>query len=171
MSAVGSRADCHTLDREALLAAALAETCAELRLVDVADLIVFAHMDIHPNISDLVNSSLELHFMENTLRYGWAATAEASWSEPPTLMFDMEFRHAGVTAFFKLMLRGENTAVELHHVGFDSPSADPAENTRRLGAALAAARAPMELERAARIIAGAIAAPPREAPPHRAGRG
>jgi hypothetical protein len=162
---MGSRADSRTREREALLAGALEDVCAELRLIDVADLIVFARMDLHPNISDLVSSSLELHFAEDTLRYGWGATAEATWSEAPALLFDMEFRHAGVTAFFRLALRGEETGVELHHIGFDGASDDPHENTRRLGAALAAARAPMAAERAARILAGA---PPPSAlqPPH-----
>jgi hypothetical protein len=157
---VGSRADRHTDEREALLKEGLAEVSAELRLIDAADLIVFARMDLHPNIGDLVNSSLELYFAENTLRYGWVATAEASWNEPPVLMFDMEFRHAGVTAFFKLTLRGEATEVELHHIAFEQPGDDPSENTARLAAAIAGARAPMALEHAARIIAGSLAEPP-----------
>jgi hypothetical protein len=159
---MGSRADRHTDEREALLRDGLAEVCAELRLIDPADLIVFARMDLHPNIGDLVNSSLELYFTENTVRYGWVATAEASWSDPPVLMFDMEFRHAGVTAFFKLTLRGEATEVELHHIAFDHPGDEPSENTARLAAAIADARAPKALEHAARILAGTM--PPAEAP-------
>jgi hypothetical protein len=156
---MGARADRHTQQREQLLNEGLAEVSGELRLIDAADLIVFARMDLHPNIGDLVNSSLELYFAENTVRYGWVATAEASWSEPPALMFDMEFCHAGVTAFFTLVLKGESTAVDLHHISFDNPAGDAVENTARFAAAIEAARAPMALERAARILAAGAAEP------------
>jgi hypothetical protein len=131
--------------RARALTGALAEVAAELRLIDVAELVAFIRTENHPNISDLVSSSLELYFKPDLLRYGWGADARVRWGEPPALAFDMEFRHLGVTVFFRLLLESSRAWVELNYVALEGASASPEENTRRILAAIADARIPEAL--------------------------
>lgn len=143
-AALPVRPDDHAARRERALADGVKRVASELRLIDAMDLIAFVRTENHPNIGDLVNSSAELSFKEGTLSYGWAADAELNWDGEPTIMLDMEFRHSGVTAFFKLVLESEQAGIDLHFISFDDPSPDPVENTSHLVAALSDAQlAPM----------------------------
>jgi hypothetical protein len=140
--------DGHTRAREKALADGLKDVAAELRLVDVVDLITFIRTENHPNIGDLVNSSVELFFKEDTLRYGWAAEVDLKWGSTPSIMLDMEFRHLRVTVFFKLILESLHAAVDLHYVSFESPSPNPGDNTSHLIRAIADAKLPARAARA-----------------------
>lgn len=126
--------------REEALAQAVCDVAEELRLVDVTDFIAFVRTEKHANISDLVKSSTELFFKNETLRYGLGANVEADWDTTPEVRLDLEFRNNGVWIYFSLTLDARGSSVEIHHTEFADPSEDPEENTRRLVEALAEAR-------------------------------
>jgi hypothetical protein len=130
----------HVLMREMALAEAVKEVATELRLVDVGDLIAFVRMGQLANIQDLVDSSVELFFKPGALTYAWAADLEVSWTTPPIIFLDLEFRHLAVTVFFSLALRPGSASVQIHDVRFERPSDDPELNTRQLVDAIADAR-------------------------------
>ena len=134
------RHNSRVLAREKALADGVKEVAAELRLIDVVNLVVFVNLEKHGNIDDLVNSSAELYFKPDTLRYGWASHVDLNWGGPAKIYLDMEFRHRGVTVFFSLMLGALTASVDIHSISFDVSSDDPEENTNRLIAALADAR-------------------------------
>jgi hypothetical protein len=52
----------------------------------------------------------------------------------------MEFRHAAVSAFFRLMIGRKRAAVDVVEVLFDNDDLDEAAKDQRLGAAIAGAR-------------------------------
>jgi hypothetical protein len=126
--------------RRQMIADAMTEVCGELRLIDLAGFIAFIHAEAHPNLNDLIDSSVELYFAPGVLTYGWGAAADLRWGSQPIVKLDMEFRFSGVTAFFGLLVGAPTVAVELHYIAFEPRSSDPARNTARLGEALTAAR-------------------------------
>ena len=128
------------LDRERVIAAALVDVASELRLTDVAELINLIRNDEAANLADLVNSSTELFYKSGTLRYALTASFKAPWDATPEVALDMEFRHASVSAFFRLTIGRRRAGVEIIDVLFDEDGLDERAKVERLSAALASAR-------------------------------
>lgn len=149
VSPAQSIADPHTRVREQALAGSIQDVAAELRLIDVVHLIGYLQGEKHANIADLVRSSAELYFRNDTLRYGWAGSVDLKWGGVPAIHLDMEFANRGVFVYFDLLLEATSAGVDLRFIEFDDPSSDPEENSRRLIEALQDAR-----------ISGFLAGPP-----------
>ena len=132
--------DKHTFVRERALAEGMKELAADLRLIDVADLVAYIRRGQHANMNDLVSSAAELFFKENTLRYGWAADIELKWGSAPSVMLDMEFQHRNVSVFFKLVLQALNAAIDIHYISFKDFTGEPDRATELLIEAIADAR-------------------------------
>ncbi len=128
------------LDWERAIAEALGDVAAEIRLTDVAELIDLIRNDQAANLADLIHSSTELFFKSGTLRYALSADFAAAWEAAPEVALDMEFRHAAVSAFFRLTLGRRRMAVEVLDVLFDEMDLDDEAKSGRLAAALASAR-------------------------------
>ncbi|MGD0633119.1 MAG: hypothetical protein ABSA13_02395 [Beijerinckiaceae bacterium] len=128
------------LVRTKIVANSIREIAADLRLIDVSDLIAFIHGEKFANIEDLVSSSTELFFKEGTMNFAWAAALDVSWDEPPTILIDMEFHHMSVSAFFTLALKNTHGCIDVKHIWFAVPSFDDEYDTARLADAIADAR-------------------------------
>ena len=128
------------LDRKRVIADALADVASELRLTDVAELIALIRNDEAANLADLVNSSTELFYKKGTLRYALSASFEAPWDATPEVALDMEFRHATVSAFFRLTIGRRRAGVEVFDVLFDEEGLDERAKLGRLADAFASAR-------------------------------
>ncbi len=128
------------LDRKRVIADALADVASELRLTDVAELIALIRNDEAANLADLVNSSTELFYKKGTLRYALSASFEAPWDATPEVALDMEFRHAKVSAFFRLTIGRRRAGVEVFDVLFDEEGLDERAKLGRLADAFASAR-------------------------------
>lgn len=126
--------------RKEALAQALTGFTSEMKLVDVVDLVAFIRTEQHGNIADLIKSSAELFFKDETLRYGMAASVDLDWDTPPTISLDIEFYNKGVWVYFTLVLGEPENAVNVSYIEFTNASDDPDENTRRLIEALDDAR-------------------------------
>ena len=92
------------------------------------------------NIADLVNSSTELFFKSGTLRYALSAGFKAPWDATPVVAIDMEFRHAMVSAFFRLRSVSVARGVEIIDILFDERGLDDRAKAERLLAAFKSAR-------------------------------
>nr|WP_185985693.1 hypothetical protein [Aureimonas mangrovi] len=130
----------HAVARERLLAGAVKEVAAELRLVDVVDYVAFLRLDLLGNIADLVESAAQLYLAPGTLRFGQGGDVKLLWGSAPEIDLDMEFRSQGVSAHFRLGLTATLARVTITYLAFDDPDDDPEVNTQRLAAAIAAAR-------------------------------
>ena len=130
----------HAVARERLIAGAVKEVSAELRLVDVADYVAFLRMDLLGNIADLVESSSQLYLAPGTLRFGQGGDVRLAWGTVPEIDLDMEFRSQGVTVHFRLGLTATSASVEITYIVFEDAHDDPEVNTARLASAIAAAR-------------------------------
>jgi hypothetical protein len=126
-------------DHERLIADAIVEVATELRLSDPTEFILLVRGEQEANIADLVNSSSELFFKKGSLRYALSADCSLSWGSTPSVTLDMEFRHARVTAFFRLTLGGSRARVEVLDVLIEADDGDAAA---RLRDALADAKLP-----------------------------
>src|ERR1700683_1375319 len=127
---------------EKIIAEAIVDVATELRLADVSDLMLFIRCDQTANIEDLVNSSTELYFKNGTLKYALVAGCSVRWDSSPTILLDMEFRHAAVSVFFRLVLSQSRAAVEIIDIFFDEKGLDPQGKTQRLIEAVANAKLP-----------------------------
>jgi hypothetical protein len=125
---------------EKIIAEAIVDVATELRLADVSDLMLFVRCDQTANIEDLVNSSTELYFKSGTLKYALAAGCSVRWDSSPTILLDMEFRHAGASVFFRLVLSQSRAAVEIIDIFFDETGLDQEAKTQRLIEAVADAK-------------------------------
>lgn len=103
----------------------LAEVVAELREVDLADLVSFIRFESYPTIDDLVNAATELFFNPDMLVFSWAACADLRWDALPAVTLGLEFRHPSVTVFFDLTLRDAAQSVDVLGIAFDAPALPP----------------------------------------------
>ncbi len=127
-------------DRERIIADAVVDVASELRLTDAAELVAMIRNDHSANIADLVNSSTELFFKSGTLRYALSASFHAPWDATPMVALDMEFRHAMVSAFFRLTIGQRRAGVEIMDILFDEQGLDERAKAERLTAAFDGAR-------------------------------
>ncbi len=130
----------HAVARERLLARAVKEVAAELRLVDVVDYVAFLRMDLLGNLADLVEGAAQLYLAPGTLRFGHGGDVRLAWGTVPEIDLDMEFRSQGVTVHFRLALTATKAGVDITYIVFENPDDDPQVNTERLKAAIEAAR-------------------------------
>jgi len=122
--------------QEKLIADAIRGVAAELRAVDAVDLISYIHAYKFANVGDLIDSSVELHFKPDTLRFGYSGDVKLDWYGRPAVGLDMEFHAGGVAAYFRMVLDALTVGVELRHISHGSGTCDAA----RLGAAIESAR-------------------------------
>ena len=130
------------INRERIIAGALIDVASELRLTDAAELVAMIRNDHAANIADLVNSSTELFFKSGTLRYALSASVNAPWDGTPVVALDMEFRHARVSAFFRLTIGQRHAGVEIMDILFDEQGLNERAKVERLAKALETARLP-----------------------------
>lgn len=130
----------HALTRSAILAEALCETVAELRLIEAGDMIAYMRTNRWANIADLVQSSTELSFAEGTLSFACSGEFQVSWAKGASISLDMEFQGDAVTAFFTLTLGPAESLVEIKNVWFATIPADEEKGTRMFARAVAEAR-------------------------------
>lgn len=128
------------LERERVVADALIDVASELRLTDVAELINLIRNEEAANLADLVNSSTELFYKSGTLRYALSASFKAPWDATPEIALDFEFRHAMVSAFFRLTIGRRRAGVQIIDVLFDEEGLDENAKVERLTTAFASAR-------------------------------
>ena len=131
-------------ERERIIAHALVDVASELRLIDAAELMTMIRNEQAANIADVVNSSTELFFKSGTLRYALSASYNAPWDATPMIALDMEFRHAMVSAFFRLTIGRRRAGVEIIDILFDEHGLDDRAKAERLSAAFESARLPVE---------------------------
>jgi hypothetical protein len=128
--------------QERIIAEGIVDVASELRLVDADELVLLIRNNQQANISDLVNSSSELYFKAGTLKYGLVSGCQVGWDRSPVVLFDMEFGHASVSAFFRLMLGRSRGGVEVLDIVYDESELSSSDKMRRLADAIADARLP-----------------------------
>ena len=130
----------YSAEREKIVAEAICPVATELRLLDAADLVSLLRFECYGNLADLVSSAAELYFLPGTVNFGARGDYRLDWDTEPEVTLDMELRPQGVTVYAKLMLQKDKAGVEVTHVAFNDPAADPDDNTAFLRRSLAEAR-------------------------------
>lgn len=130
----------HAAMREKILGESVRAVAADLRLIDLPDLVTYIKTGQIASVGQLVQASIELSFKSDTLRFGHAGDVYLDWGCHPKVSFDMEFHHDEVHVFFRLMLDAGEAGVEITYITFDTGADAPEGNTLRLGHALTSAR-------------------------------
>ena len=130
----------HSRAREKILGQSVRSVAADLRLIDLPDLVSYLKTGQIASVSTLVQASIELSFKPETLTFGYAGDVYLEWGALPRVSFDMEFHHQAVHVYFHLMLEAKEAGVEITYISFDGEAASPEFNTQRLQEALDDAR-------------------------------
>ncbi|MBB4953978.1 hypothetical protein H4S14_002038 [Agrobacterium vitis] len=130
----------YTTDRERIVAEFLSPIASELRLLDATDLVSFLRFDFLGNIADLVSSAAELYFHPGTVSFGAGGDYKCDWGELPEVSLDLEIKPRDITIYVKLVLSHDKAGVEINHISFQNPAAEPNENTAFLAKRLNEAR-------------------------------
>lgn len=130
----------YSTQREKIVADAINPVATELRLLDAADLISLLRFEYYANIADLVASAAEMFFHPGTVNFGAGGSYTLEWGDTPQVTLDLEIKPQGVTVYAQLMLSDKQAGIEINHIAFENPSADPDDNTRFLQRSLENAR-------------------------------
>jgi len=130
----------HSQTREKILGDNVRSVAADLRLIDLPDLVSYLKTGQIASVSTLVQASIELSFKPDTLTFGYSGDVYLDWGRVPRVSFDMEFHHQAVHVYFRLMLEAEQAGVEITYIAFDGGAYEPQQNTSRLSQALGDAR-------------------------------
>ncbi len=122
--------------REKIVAEAISPVASELRLLDASDLISLLRFEFYGSIADLVSSAAELYFHPGTVNFGAGGEYTLEWGEAPEVVLDLEIKPRHVTVYAKLTLSKDFAGLEINHIAFLNPSADPEENTALLAQSL-----------------------------------
>lgn len=122
------------------MADGLKDVAADLRTIDLVDMVSYVRFGSYATIEDLVHSSTELFFRQGTLTFAWSAGIDMTWSEPAMITMGMEFRSSAISVFFDLTLRAFDESVKVCAILFEEPVAEPADKVIRLSQAIADAR-------------------------------
>ncbi len=120
----------------------LRDVTADLRTIDLVDMVSYIRFGSYATIEDLVQSSTEMFFQNGALSFAWNAGIDLTWGDPPMITMAMEFRHRAVSVFFDLTLRALDETVKVCAVLFEEPIGETAHKVTRLGEAIAEARLP-----------------------------
>ncbi|PWE57788.1 hypothetical protein DEM27_00900 [Metarhizobium album] len=126
----------YSTHREKIIADAISPVATELRLLDAADLISLLRFEYHANLADLVSSAAELFFHPGTVNFGAGGNYTLEWGGVPEVTLDLEIKPPGVTIYAQLMLSDTVAGIEINHIAFQNPSANPDENTAFLARSL-----------------------------------
>lgn len=130
----------HSFERERILGDSVRSVAADLRLIDLPDIVTFLKSGQIGSVGALVQASIELSFKPETLRFGHSGDVYIDWGSEPRVSFDMEFHHQAIHVYFRLLLEAEEAGVEITYISFDGESVAPDQNTNRLHDALGEAR-------------------------------
>lgn len=130
----------HSFERERILGDSVRSVAADLRMIDLPDIVTFLKSGQIGCVSALVQASIELSFKPETLKFGYSGDVYLDWGDEPRVSFDMEFHHQAIHVYFRLMLEAEEAGVEITYISFDGESLAPDQNTTRLHEALGEAR-------------------------------
>lgn len=130
----------HSFERERILGDSVRSVAADLRLIDLPDIVTFLKSGQIGSVGALVQASIELSFKPETLRFGHSGDVYIDWGSEPRVSFDMEFHHQAIHVYFRLQLEAEEAGVEITYISFDGESVAPDQNTNRLHDALGEAR-------------------------------
>ncbi|MBY3259857.1 hypothetical protein HFO09_09065 [Rhizobium laguerreae] len=130
----------YSIQRERILAEAIAPVATELRLLDASDLISLLRFEHYGSLSDLVSSAAELFFHPGTINFGLGGSYSLEWGGKPEVVLDLEIKPQGATVYAQLTLAENHAGIEINHVAFQNASGDPDENTAFLEKNLRASR-------------------------------
>jgi len=130
----------HSFEREKILGDSVRGVAADLRLIDLPDLVTYIKTGQIGSVGALVQASIELSFKPETLMFGHSGDVYLDWGTVPRVSFDMEFHHQAIHVYFRLLLDSEEAGVEITYISFEGESLGPAHNTTRLHQALGEAR-------------------------------
>lgn len=122
---------------EQLLGHAMAGFAAELRIIDVIDLISDIHLERHGHLEDMINSAAELFFKAGALRFSQAGHVEISWGSAAAVTICMQFCHERVVAHFDLLIESDVAGVQLKLLDTNVADVEDACRTALLAEALA----------------------------------
>lgn len=109
----------HNARREIIVGKAVEAFVAELRQIDVVDLLAYARLGHHGALRALVRDAAELHFVPGFVDVDGAADVRMDWHTLPEVVLHLVMRPAGMRIHFSTVLTATSAKVRLTYIGFD----------------------------------------------------
>ena len=87
-----------------------------------------------------ISSLRRRSFHPGTVNFGLGGNYTLEWGGKPEVVLDLEIKPRGITVYAQLTLAEDHAGIEISHIAFQDPSADPDENTIFLKKSLREAR-------------------------------
>ena len=104
---------------EEVLACNIKDVIADFCLADAEIIRFYASNQLHGNMDEMLTSSAELYFKNETLSYGHVANVCATQDEAGCVVLDMEFMHDIVSVFFQIIFGDRYIGVKIQKVLLD----------------------------------------------------
>ncbi|MBL1406414.1 MAG: hypothetical protein COC00_010560 [Rhizobiales bacterium] len=118
--------------REAAIHQAAKRLEPELRMIDPLCFAMHLAFGQLPEVHDQIVGILDRNFKDYSMSFACTGEVDSSWSKVPEVGLDFEFNSNGVFAFFRFILSGDTSKVELHHISFEANDNSPEENSQLL---------------------------------------
>jgi len=125
---------------ESVLAEGLRGFLSELVMVNGAVMVSYICNNQHAHLDDIITSSTECAMKPGRLQYSNQAHVDFDWGKAPSVALGMELRDRHLTAFFNIVLGGNDVGVDISGIHFVERGGNAEENIRLLSAAVADAR-------------------------------
>lgn len=101
---------------EEVLACNIKDVIADFCLTDADIIRSYVSKQLHGNMNEIVSSSAELFFKDDTLSYARTADISTALGHPPCVVLDMEFTHDTVNVCFKIVLGEFSVGVHINRL-------------------------------------------------------
>jgi hypothetical protein len=101
---------------EEILAYSIKDVVCDLCLADADIILSYVANKLHGNLNELVMSSTELFFKDNTLSYARTSGLEYEWGCPASITIDLEFAHGPLSVLFQLVLGSDDIGVRINRM-------------------------------------------------------
>ncbi len=108
----------HPFEQEEVLGDLVKGVATELRLLDVADLIMYIRAGDFPTLGALIESAVSMYLKPGTLKFANSAEITADWGRAASVWLDFEFESDEVDASFALCLKASAATIQLRRIAF-----------------------------------------------------
>lgn len=114
----------HDPKLSAFVGKALKGFVSELRALDIVDLIAYARLGLHREISHLVQDAADLFFMPRFIDLSCPSEVDLDWHSSPQITLHLVMKSAAIEVYFSLKLSALCANINIDHISLPHLQSD-----------------------------------------------